>query len=152
MECYQRGIITEADTGGLPLEWGDNTMILTLIEMISNRVGFGDILAEGNMRAADIVGQGSGYYAQSMKGQDLFEACRGSNAWCLGAYVSTRGGGHTIGSAMFEQTGAAEDEEKTFRIVGVRDAGNGLTYEGRAELTCYFKVLQRRKLPGDMPV
>jgi aldehyde:ferredoxin oxidoreductase len=47
---YDRGFITAADTGGLPLRWGDIETALTLVEMIARRQGFGDILADGTKR------------------------------------------------------------------------------------------------------
>ena len=35
MECYQRGILTEKDTGGLKLDWGDAGVALELIRKIA---------------------------------------------------------------------------------------------------------------------
>lgn len=90
MECYQRGIIKEKDADGLRLNWGDHGVALELIRKISYREGFGNILAEGCAKAADIFGRESGYYAMHIKGQDLYEPCRGANAWCLGTTTSTR--------------------------------------------------------------
>jgi len=49
---YERGFLTAADTGGLPLKWGDIEMAHTLLEMIAKREGFGAILAEGCKRIA----------------------------------------------------------------------------------------------------
>jgi aldehyde:ferredoxin oxidoreductase len=49
---YDRGFITAADTGGLPLKWGDIETAHTLLEMIAQRQGFGDMLAEGTKRMA----------------------------------------------------------------------------------------------------
>jgi aldehyde:ferredoxin oxidoreductase len=49
---YDRGILTAADTGGLPLKWGDIEMACTLVEMIARRQGFGDVLAGGTKRIA----------------------------------------------------------------------------------------------------
>jgi aldehyde:ferredoxin oxidoreductase len=49
---YERGMITTADTGGLPLKWGDIETAHTLLEMIARRQGFGDVLAEGSKRIA----------------------------------------------------------------------------------------------------
>jgi len=49
---YDRGFITAADTGGLPLKWGDIETAHTLLEMIAHRQGFGDMLAEGTKRMA----------------------------------------------------------------------------------------------------
>lgn len=142
MECYERGIITEADTGGIALKWGDQKTILKLIEMIARREGFGNILAEGCARAADTVGEHSKYYALNIKKQDLYESLRASNAWCLGVVTSTRGGGHTTGTPVSEQMFAI-DNEKAMKIFGVDNAGNPLDYHGKAELVYYFEVLHR---------
>jgi aldehyde:ferredoxin oxidoreductase len=49
---YDRGFLTPADTGGLPLRWGDIETAHSLLEMIARRQGFGDILAEGTKRIA----------------------------------------------------------------------------------------------------
>jgi aldehyde:ferredoxin oxidoreductase len=49
---YERGFITAADTGGLPLNWGDIDTAHTLLEMIAQRQGFGDLLAQGTKRLA----------------------------------------------------------------------------------------------------
>ncbi len=49
---YERGFLTSADTGGLPLKWGDIETAHTLLEMIAHRQGFGDLLAEGTKRIA----------------------------------------------------------------------------------------------------
>jgi aldehyde:ferredoxin oxidoreductase len=49
---YDRGFITAADTGGLPLKWGDIETAHTLLEMIAQRQGFGNMLAEGTKRMA----------------------------------------------------------------------------------------------------
>jgi aldehyde:ferredoxin oxidoreductase len=49
---YDRGFITTADTGGLPLKWGDIETAHTLLEMIARREGFGDELAESTKRLA----------------------------------------------------------------------------------------------------
>ena len=50
MECYQRGLLTDADTGGIALPWGDGELVYKLIKMIGLREGFGDRLAEGVQR------------------------------------------------------------------------------------------------------
>ena len=47
-ECYEAGIITKSDTGGLELKFGDADLMLKLLEMIAHREGFGDDLAEGS--------------------------------------------------------------------------------------------------------
>ncbi len=142
MECYQRGILTKEDTDGMALEWGNEPQILELIRKMSYREGFGNILAEGSKRAADIIGRDSGYYAMHIKGQDLYECLRGSNAWALGATVSTRGGGHTTGTCGYEQA-INVDKEKAYQVLGIRNVEDPLSYEGKAEVTYLFEVLHR---------
>ena len=47
MECFENGLITEKDTGGLKLNFGNCEAMLKLLEMIANREGIGDLLAGG---------------------------------------------------------------------------------------------------------
>ncbi len=56
LECYQKGLITTADTGGIPLVWGDVDAIREMYNMMARRHGFGAVLAEGAMRAAQAIG------------------------------------------------------------------------------------------------
>jgi aldehyde:ferredoxin oxidoreductase len=140
MECYQRGILTEKDTDGLKLNWGDAGVALELMRKIAYREGFGDILAEGCARAADLIGRDSGYYAMHIKGQDLYEPCRASLAWCLAAATSTRGGGHTIGAV---ETQGGISTERMRSIYGVSNAENFQEYEGRAKMVVRMEALNR---------
>jgi len=58
-QCIESGIITEKDTE-LPMrEAGSAAFIEALVKKISCREGFGNILAEGVMRAADTIGAGA---------------------------------------------------------------------------------------------
>lgn len=56
MECYEKGILTEKDTGGIKLTWGDVKAAMRILDKIVRRDGIGDILAEGVKRAADSIG------------------------------------------------------------------------------------------------
>jgi aldehyde:ferredoxin oxidoreductase len=56
MECYEKRILTEKDTDGLPMTWGNTSATEKMLKKISKREGFGDILAEGVKRAADRIG------------------------------------------------------------------------------------------------
>lgn len=142
MECYEKGILDEKDTDGLKLEWGDAAVALELIRKISLREGFGDILAEGCARAADIIGRGSEYYAIHIKGMDLYEPLRGAMGWSLGATTSTRGGGHTTGGPVIETQGAL-DVEKAREVYGIDNPHKPLEYENKAKMVLYGEALQR---------
>lgn len=71
MECFEKGILTEAETGGLPIKFGDPDIIVDLVHLIAKRAGFGDMLAEGSMRMAEKLGQGSEHFAMHVKGLEL---------------------------------------------------------------------------------
>lgn len=142
MECYQRGIIDEKDTDGLKLNWGDASVALELIRKISYREGFGNVLAEGCARASDIIGRDSSYYAINIKGQDLYEPCRGANAWCLGVVTSTRGGGHTTGAPVME-TNTKMEPLKAKEVFGVDNANKPQEYNGKAQMVYFTEILTR---------
>jgi aldehyde:ferredoxin oxidoreductase len=71
MECFEKGILTAADTGGRELNFGDADAIVDLVPLIAKREGFGDLLAEGTMRMAEKLGQGSERFAMHVKGLEL---------------------------------------------------------------------------------
>ena len=145
MECYQRGILTQSDTDGLKLEWGDAGVILELTRKIAYREGFGNILAEGCAHAAELVGRESEYYAMHLKGQDLYEPLRFNIGWALGACVSTRGGGHTTGSpsTTLEKALMESDPGKVKETLGISKFSALSSYEGKAELVRYVEKLHR---------
>jgi aldehyde:ferredoxin oxidoreductase len=139
IDCFKDGIISEKDTDGLELHWGDHEVVLELLRKIAHREGFGNILAEGSLRASQIVGKGSEKYAFHMKGQDLIEGIRSMKGWALGVVVSARGGAHTRGALATEtRRYSVEDSE---RIFGVKTAGNARTYEGKPEIVNYFEYV-----------
>jgi len=71
MECYEKGLLTNADTGGLEIRWGDSATIINLIEHIAKREGIGDLLAEGARRAAAKIGKGAEDLALHVKGLEI---------------------------------------------------------------------------------
>lgn len=70
IECFENGLLTEADTGGLKLRWGDGKAVEALLGMMARREGFGDLLADGVKRAAERIGRGSERYAMHAGGQE----------------------------------------------------------------------------------
>jgi len=71
MECFERGLLTKEDTGGLELRFGDAKAMVGLVEQIAQRRGCGDLLSEGCLRAAQTIGRGTERYAMQVKGQEL---------------------------------------------------------------------------------
>jgi len=94
-ECYERGLLTESDTGGTQLKWNDPETYLKLIEMIAYKQGFGELLAEGSRQAARNVGRETEKYAMQVKGQEVAShEPRGKWGVGLGYAVSPTGGDH----------------------------------------------------------
>jgi aldehyde:ferredoxin oxidoreductase len=70
MECYENGIITKEDTGGIELTWGNHRALIAMLEMMVKREGFGDILADGIKVAAEKIGRESEKFAVHVGGQE----------------------------------------------------------------------------------
>jgi aldehyde:ferredoxin oxidoreductase len=70
MECYQAGLISTGDCDGLELKFGSADAMLTMVEKIARRSGFGEILGNGAARAADLLGVGQ-EFAMHVKKQDF---------------------------------------------------------------------------------
>ncbi len=64
MECFEKGLFTEEEIGR-PLPFGDAAGMVSMIEQIALRLGFGDVLAEGTARAAKRLGKGEDYLITS---------------------------------------------------------------------------------------
>ncbi len=71
VECYENGIITKEDTGGIELGWGKSQAIVAMTEKMARREGFGAVLADGVKRAAERIGRGAERYAIHSGGQEL---------------------------------------------------------------------------------
>lgn len=71
IECFEKGVLTEQDTDGIKLSWGDGSVFPILIEKLAKREGFGNLLAEGSSRMADILGKNTKAYFMGVKNQEL---------------------------------------------------------------------------------
>lgn len=70
MECYEHGIISKADTGGIELTWGNAKAMIAMVDKMIRREGFGDVLADGVKVAAQKIGKGAEEYAIHVGGQE----------------------------------------------------------------------------------
>jgi len=68
MECFERGVITVADTDGIAMDWGNIDSILKMSEKIAKREGCGEVFANNLTQATQIVGRDSDQYAMQTKG------------------------------------------------------------------------------------
>jgi aldehyde:ferredoxin oxidoreductase len=136
-ECFEKGLISNKDTEGLDLSWGNAEVIFQLIKDIAYRKGFGDILAEGCKRASESF-PGTEECCIHVKGQDLMETIWISPSWALGTVVAARGGTHTRGAALSNRL---EDlpEEVCQRLFGIGSVGEITSYENKEQVVAFFE-------------
>ncbi len=94
-ELYEKGIITDRDTGGLRLVWGDHRVMNKLVEMTGKREGFGRLIGEGSRRLAAKYGPEAPKYAMNVKGMEFpgYDP-RGIQGMSLAFATSPRGACH----------------------------------------------------------
>jgi aldehyde:ferredoxin oxidoreductase len=94
MECFERGLITKADTDGIDLRFGDATAMLAALRLLIAGEGFGARLAQG-VRALSREIPGSEHFAMHSKGLEFggYE-CHGLMGQALQYAVNNRGGCH----------------------------------------------------------
>ena len=98
MELYEKGILTQKDTDGLDLSWGNDEAVIELVHKIARREGIGDILADGPMEAAKRIGKDSEKFLVHVKGMsNLHSDERPTPALALNIAVSSRGSDHLRG-------------------------------------------------------
>jgi len=109
MECFENGLITTKDTGGLALRFGDGEAMVRLAEMIAAREGLGNVLAEGTQRAAQVIGGGAEQYVMAVKGVEMgMHEPRLKFGLGLGFCVIPHGGDHNapgIQDTLYEKEG-----------------------------------------------
>jgi len=98
MECYEKGILSKADTDGLELTFGDAYLLVDLTEKIGRREGIGALLGEGVKRMSEKLRKGSEHFAMHVKGLELpaYDS-RAAKITGLGYAVASRGGDHMTG-------------------------------------------------------
>ncbi|MBK8903240.1 MAG: aldehyde ferredoxin oxidoreductase family protein [Anaerolineaceae bacterium] len=70
MECFENEVINLDETDGIELRYGNAEAMIAMLKKTLNREGFGDILANGSAKAADLLGKGHEFLL-TVKGQEL---------------------------------------------------------------------------------
>jgi aldehyde:ferredoxin oxidoreductase len=119
MECFERGLLTKSDTGGLELRFGNGPAMLRMIEQISRREGLGDLLAEGVARAARKIGAGAEELALHVRGMEMaMHEPRWKQGLGVGYAVSPTGPDHVhnMHDSNFAKPGPLLQEMKVLGI------------------------------------
>lgn len=102
IDCYENGIITRTDTDGLEMTWGNHKSIVAMTEKMLKREGFGNVLAEGLMKASKKIGKGAEELAVHING----EAAPAHNPrfgiqWAISYIMDATPARHTQGGGPF---------------------------------------------------
>ncbi len=94
-DLFARGILTRELTGGLDLSWENAVDQVELVHLTALREGFGNILAEGMLSMAKIIGPQALQYCYHVKG--LSRGPYPAGLFALAHATSTRGADHLRG-------------------------------------------------------
>jgi aldehyde:ferredoxin oxidoreductase len=100
MECYEKGLIPEKETGGIDLRFGNGEALLEAIHLIAKKQGLGELLSQGVKRVSEQV-TGSASFAMHVKGLELpgYDP-RGMKGQGLSYALSDRGGCHVRSNTL----------------------------------------------------
>jgi len=121
MEAYERGVLTDADTEGLNLTFGNDEALLTLIPLIAQRTEpMGKLLAQGVKRAAEQVGKDAYKWALcNSKGLEQSRVeTRVVKSYALAFAVNPRGPDHLHTECMAAGGGTGAMRDLLQRITG----------------------------------
>ena len=123
IECFENGLLTLEDTGGLSLTWGNDESIVKLTEQIARREGLGKILSDGVQAASKKLGNGTEKFAIHVGGQELpMHDPRFTPGLALTYHLEATPGRHTQGGELIAPPSGLD--------IGTYDRK---TYSGRGE-------------------
>lgn len=133
MECFENSILTEKDTDGLRLNFGNVPSFLELTRRIAMGEGnLAKILAKGTKRAAEAIGMGSERFAMHVKGGEMTAGDpRGMPVRAVSYATSTRGSDHLRSNPYIEEIMTPEEAEKWWGSKEAVDIQSGLKGKGR---------------------
>ncbi len=136
MELYEKGLLRKEETGGLELTWGNPEAVLELIHQIAERRGFGALLTDGSVKAAEKLGKGIEYTVQVKKMDLIMADPRGLKGFGLGYAVATRGGDHLRSEPFIE---LSDDPAVGKKMFGEPGATMRMSDRGKGKLIHYFE-------------
>lgn len=136
-ECFEKGLVTEQDTGGIAMRWGDPENLLKLLNMTARREGVGDFIATGVKRMSEKIGRGSEKFAVHGKGLEApMHDPRAYHGLALAYTTSPRGACHITHLNMVIEMGLF-----TYPEFGIDKEYKPLSKKGKAEMTALSENL-----------
>jgi aldehyde:ferredoxin oxidoreductase len=136
MECWEKGLLTAADTDGLDLSWGNGAAVVQAMEKIARREGkLGQLLAQGTKRAAEQLGGDSWKWAVQAKGLEQSGVeTRSAKGYALAFAVNPRGPDHLMTETFAELAASPEAVNLIKDITGDAKYATPYLTEKRAEI------------------
>lgn len=107
---YELGVITEKDTGGLKLNWGNIDAAIQLANLIGKNEGFGAVLAGGTRRMAQKYGRPIGEAVQSKGLEYPMHDPRAYHSMALVYATAPRGADHNKSDGYQVDTGTGHPD------------------------------------------
>jgi aldehyde:ferredoxin oxidoreductase len=152
MECFEKGLLTAEQAGGIELHFGDAAGMVDMVHRIANREGLGDLLAEGTKRVSEKLGQGSERFAMHVKGLELAcYDCRATKITGLGFATANRGGDHVtayVQGPTFLDIPFLIVEESTIEDVTVENPAEAKVVKDMEDALTTFDALGACKFMG----
>lgn len=128
MELYQRGLVTDEDLEGIPLQFGDGKGMIEWTRKMGYREGFGDKMADGSYRLGEMYGVPE--ISMSVKKQELpaYDP-RAIQGQALAYATSNRGGCHVRAYLISPE------------VLGLPEPLDRFTTEGKAAWVKIFQDL-----------
>ena len=143
MQLYEKGIITAADTDGVPMEWGSREAVLTMIEKIAKKEGYGKVLADGIVPAARRIGKGAERLARHVKGMEYLNYFMWPGG-CLGIAAGMGGQGVQADTSSVENAGQIIQD-----ILVLHPPVPGMTREQIIEMANALRTAKSEVMSGD---
>jgi aldehyde:ferredoxin oxidoreductase len=107
IECFEEGLITERETDGLQLCWGNSEAIVAMVDKMGKQEGLGAVLAQGSARAAETIGRGAEDLLTTVKGLEApMHDPRSGHGFGLAYAVSPRGACHNASLQVYAESGS----------------------------------------------
>ena len=121
MECFEKGLLTLEDTGGLDLRFGNGPALVKCVELIGRREGIGDSAGRGlGTRGGQKIGRGAEALSVEVKGvHPGMHEPRRQPAFALGFMVNPNGADHCAN--VHDDLFASEHGMKDFASLGFYD-------------------------------
>ncbi len=126
MELFEKGILTQKDTGPTKYNFGNSSALLEMSVKVAYRKDFGDSLAEGSLRLTTKYGHPE--YSMSVKGQEVAAYDpRGVWGMALAYATSNIGGSHMRAYTISNE------------ILNVEPVSNPTELKGKGEFVKYIQ-------------